>query len=410
MHSVDLTFRRNLDKGRHGWIRLTPAYSITLVENIINELSEHHKQCILDPFSGTGTTGLVSAQYGIPCDLFEINPFLSWLAKTKTRQYTKSEIDSASKATSQIVRAVEKYKDEDLWFPNMNRISRWWNPPTLNVLARVFHGIKRQVTQNREPVTDLLKIAFCRILIAQSNAAFNHQSMSFKKEQNEPLFKDRVLHEISESFESTIKEILRDAAENPIGQVNVFQHNSKTMPPEIRGKYSCIITSPPYANRISYVREVRPYMYWLGFISEARQASDLEWNATGGTWGVATSRLSTWTPQGLFKNDTEFLGMIDRIKPKSTILANYVHRYFEDMYSHFSCLGSVLKERAQVHYIIGNSKFYDVMVPTEEIYVKILENNGFENIRTTRLRKRSSKKELFEYEISGSWHRLRQED
>ena len=58
--TIDLTFKHNTNKGRHGWIRLTPAYSIALVEDILGGLSSHEKEYILDPFSGTGTTGLVS--------------------------------------------------------------------------------------------------------------------------------------------------------------------------------------------------------------------------------------------------------------------------------------------------------------------------------------------------------------
>jgi hypothetical protein len=144
-------------------------------------------------------------------------------------------------------------------------------------------------------------------------------------------------------------------------------------------------------------------MYWLGFTKNARQDAELEWDATGGTWGLATSRLLTWKPLGLFKGEKDFLEMIDKIKSKSTILANYVHRYFEDMFCHFSSLHSVLKENAKLHYIIGNSKFYDVVVPTEKIYARILEQNGFKDVTVKEIRKRSSKKELYEYQVSALW-------
>jgi len=154
---------------------------------------------------------------------------------------------------------------------------------------------------------------------------------------------------------------------------------------------------------MSYVREVRPYMYWLDMIEESKDAADIEWAATGGTWGTATSRLTNWIPKGVFKNDRSFLEMIGQIKKESQLLANYVHRYFEDMHSHFSNLPSVLKQNAKVHYIIGNSKFYDIIVPTQEIYAAILKSNKFEDVKVAMLRKRSSKKELYEYHVSATW-------
>ena len=48
---ADLTFKYNLKQGRHGWIRLTPAYSIKIVRQIL----EKHPEItyVLDPFCGT---------------------------------------------------------------------------------------------------------------------------------------------------------------------------------------------------------------------------------------------------------------------------------------------------------------------------------------------------------------------
>src|SRR5437764_9637134 len=88
-----LTFRGNLEGTRYGWLRLTPAYSVHLV----SELLERHRRevgapVVLDPFCGTGTTALVCAERGIPCDTLDINPFLCWLAAVKTRPYSRSEI------------------------------------------------------------------------------------------------------------------------------------------------------------------------------------------------------------------------------------------------------------------------------------------------------------------------------
>jgi hypothetical protein len=400
---IDLTFKHNIDKGRHGWIRLTPAYSIALVEDILKGLLDHEKQYILDPFSGTGTTGLVSAEHDIPCDLYEINPFLAWVARVKTRHYTMVQIEAAETLASTIADETSE-QDSKLWLPSLYKIERWWNHQILITLARVWDDIQRHSAKNDEGTIDLLKIAFCRLLISWANVAFNHQSMAFKKSESRLLLEDNITQEMLTHFKSITRQILRSASENPIGNVNVLTHNSKEMPFGIKNRYSCVITSPPYANRISYVREVRPYMYWLGFIKEGKQAADLDWNATGGAWGSATSKLLGWKPSGFFQNDKDFILMIEKIKMKSPILANYVHRYFEDMDSHFSSLPSVLKDNAQIHYIIGNSKFYDVIVPTEHIYAKILEKRGFKNIQLILLRRRSSKKELYEYKVSAIWN------
>ncbi len=56
----DYTFKYNEQLGRHGWLRLTPAYSVKLVTEIMDSVPKN--SFILDPFSGTATSGLVAAE------------------------------------------------------------------------------------------------------------------------------------------------------------------------------------------------------------------------------------------------------------------------------------------------------------------------------------------------------------
>jgi hypothetical protein len=58
----EYTFKANRSLGRHGWLRLTPAYGVKLVENLLSSVNT--EAIILDPFSGTATTGLVAAERG----------------------------------------------------------------------------------------------------------------------------------------------------------------------------------------------------------------------------------------------------------------------------------------------------------------------------------------------------------
>ena len=153
---------------------------------------------------------------------------------------------------------------------------------------------------------------------------------------------------------------------------------------------------------MSYVRELRPYMYWLGYLEGSRDAGELDWRAIGGTWGCATSNVAKWSPPldaapVPFKPFEEILGAIAE---KSALLARYVAKYFHDMVLHARSLFPLVAPGGSVDYIVGNSKFYDVILPVEEIFVAIFEAVGFEAVRAKAIRKRSSKKELFEFVVS----------
>ena len=136
---ADLTFKHNLQEGRHGWLRLTPAYSVKLVRQI---LGRHTKpSAILDP--GSGTTGLVCAEFGLPCDLVEINPFLAWLSRAKLYPYTQRDLEEAERlALSVTMQARQPPPDSQLWTPPIRFIERWWPPERLATLARIFHALK----------------------------------------------------------------------------------------------------------------------------------------------------------------------------------------------------------------------------------------------------------------------------
>ena len=190
-----------------------------------------------------------------------------------------------------------------------------------------------------EEALDLLKIAFCRTMMEHAHVSFGHQSMSFKKRQSGgqaslvlPGFEDNPVVVTWEAAVST----LASAARHPIEKrPRVLLADARKLEGLEPACYSSVITSPPYPNRMSYIRELRPYMYWLGFLDGGRAAGELDWKAIGGTWGCATSNLSKWRSDAAVTIPYRgFPAILRRIKDQSDILSRYVHRYFVDMQQH----------------------------------------------------------------------------
>jgi hypothetical protein len=142
-------------------------------------------------------------------------------------------------------------------------------------------------------------------------------------------------------------------------------------------------------------------MYWLGYLQNAREAGELDWKAIGGTWGCATSRVGKWYPEYEIKIPYDgFHNILEEIAEKSDLLSRYIHKYFYDMKQHASEIFSVVKPGGVIHYIVGNSKFYDVLLPVEAIFAGLFKSVGFVNVSIRTIRKRTSKKELFEFVVS----------
>lgn len=402
----DYTQKYNTSSGRHGWLRLTPAYSLKVVEELLEKCDQPVR--VYDPFSGTGTTALSAAYHGHEGVATDINPFLVWLGNAKTDNYSAHTIATASRASAHVAELLREGGFEPAPPPAIHNVERWWDVGPLAALCKLKAAIDAATLEGSQERT-LLLVAFCRTVIKVSNAAFNHQSLSFKVGRQIPI---NFGSDVGLSFAEELEFVLCGARDNPPGSGRVLRGDSRTSPKPVGGLFDLVITSPPYANRMSYIRELRPYMYWLGFLENGSDAGELDWAAIGGTWGIATSRLNGWTRDPTGFDSMTLLAAIESIESADNkngiLLGKYIQKYFDDIWAHLKSMTEVLAPSARLHYIVGNSTFYGTLLETEVIYTQMFRSLGFNGVHCKAIRKRNSKKELIEFEVSGIWPQIRE--
>jgi hypothetical protein len=415
-----LTQRANADAGRHGWLRLTPAYSVRLVRERTAHLPPG--AVVTDPFSGSGTTVLAAAEHGGVGQAVDVNPFLVWLGNVKAASYPAGLLAETRALLPCLAdQAAGCTRDAaGLWAPNLHNIARWWSPGSLAALKALRHVLDQAELPG--PAHDLVSIAFCRTAIKVSNASFNHQSMSFATRPVPAPDDDHVIRR----FTAEAAEILAGAETGLPGSGRVVPGDARDLGAAGLPPCDLLLTSPPYVNRMSYIRELRPYMYWLRFLDQASDAGELDWTAIGGTWGIATSRLHDWTPAApaapagpgapadpaaSADHATPVAAIEDELRAVAALivrdggkhgplLATYVIKYFHDMSAHFSAAFGHVRSGGTASYIVGNSTFYGHVVPAERWYASLLSSAGFTGVRTTVIRKRNSNLALYEYEVT----------
>lgn len=393
----DFTFKFNKSLGRHGWLRLTPTYSVKIVHQCLN--NARPKYLVLDPFSGTATTALVSTEKGLQNVSLDINPFLVWLGTAKYRHYSQSEIASLKRKVDSILQQIN-YDNREYWIPPIHNIERWWDPFTLQLLAKFRYLLAETLGEpGQNPVADLAWAAFCRLVNETSSATFNHVSMSFKNGTRQFDSSLIVLF-----YENIFQYVCNSASQALSGKALILEQDARNM--DVPTKFDIVVTSPPYPNRISYIRELRPYMYWTQFLHNGNDAGELDWKAIGGTWGIATSRLKKWAPaQPRFSDN--LMETCPKIASNENanagLMATYVHKFFDDFHTHLASLRNYMRDGGQIHYILGNSSFYGFFVETDLFVKEIPEQLGYKEIEVMPLRKRNSKKGLIEFCISAKW-------
>lgn len=401
---AEVTFRGKLHSPIHRWYRLTPSFSPQLALDIADAFGLSGSDFVLDPFSGVGTVPLCMKYRGIPACSVELNPYLRFVGMVKTRTYR--DVDAIEDTFRQFLAAFEVERrripsgksasgylaEHADWIPRISNPGRWWSPGNLAQLV----GLRRFVSGfDAEPAhLDLIKMAVLGVLVPLSNAKHNHVSLTFAEV---PLPTVSVLA-VLEAKCAEVVDDLRSVAGLPCSEVEVHRGNSKALsavlPPEARP--SAVITSPPYPNRFSYARETRPHLFFFDFIEDARAVGELETDAIGGTWGKATSVLMSGVEPANATVAALLAPYTGHISGRGPLMANYVTKYFNDLYDHAREVALVCRGRARLAYVIGNSKFYDHPLPSDEILADLFGHFGFDRVRIDRMRKRQSKAGLYE--------------
>lgn len=402
--TTQVTFKGKLGLPIHRWYRLTPSFSPQLALDIAQHFHLSGKDRVLDPFSGVGTVPVCMKYTGIPSGAIELNPYLFFVSAVKTRTYHDvGAVKSCFETFLQRLRphlrplkaldAARQYLDKHAALvPPIHRPGRWWSPCNLAQLVAIRRHLLENLGEYDFP--DLLRMAVLAILVPISNAKHNHVSLTFADRPQPPLDVWGVLAKKLRDMAADLENVRG----KPCAEVQVFRGNSKlvsrVLPRSVR--VSAVITSPPYPNRFSYARETRPHMFFFDFIPSAKAVGQLETEAIGGTWGKATSVLA----KGVEPTNEVVASLLrpytGRIGESGRLMANYVTKYFNDMYSHAKEIASVCRPKARLAYVIGNSKFYGHPLPSDEILAAIFGHFGFTLEAIHKMRRRQSKSGLYE--------------
>lgn len=399
-----VTFRGKMGLPIHRWYRLTPSFSPQLACDIADHFSLTPNDLVLDPFSGVGTVPLCMKYRGIPACSIEINPYLHFVGTVKTRTYT--DIDGIERGLLDFSRlfqieakhlpsddgATQYLSENRIYQPPISHPERWWSPGNLVQLTCLRRLL---LTYPATPEQlDLLRMGVLGILVPVSNAKHNHVSLTYAEK---PLPTVDVAEILRQKY-AEIAADLRAVSTLPHADVTIYRGNSKeasTVLPQSH-RFSAVITSPPYPNRFSYARETRPHLFFFDFIESAAAVGKLETDAIGGTWGHATSVLSKGVEPANDVVRSLLAQYTKNIHGECNLMASYVTKYFNDIYTHAGEIAKVCAPRARLAYVIGNSKFFEHPLPSDEILASIFGHFGFKLDGIERMRRRQSKSGLYE--------------
>lgn len=330
---------------------------------------------VLDPMMGSGTTIVeshIEGRIGIGLDIDPLSLQLS------TVKVTPLDIDRLQKAgeivierANQIIRfeneAIEEYLNN---FDESTKefINYWFLQPTQNELTALYLAIQEIESAT---IKRFLELTFSSIIITKSGGVSRardlaHSRPHLDKLKNPKNAVDQFAYKLRRNIKS-ISEINRASfISNTIGG------DAKIMP-IANESIDLIVTSPPYANAIDYMRAHKFSLVWSG--KKIQDLTELRSRYIG------SERLGDLQPQYLGEHSEKIIRLLtDRDKKKAAIL----RKYLTEMRSVISEMYRVLQKDSAAIIVIGTSTMRDLDIETHLCLADIAQAIGFELVRISK--------------------------
>jgi DNA modification methylase len=321
---------------------------------------------VLDPMMGSGTTiveALLEGRRGIGLD---IDPLALRVSHAKTIPMSADDLrDSGLKVISQaqdllsdngIERLIQKFDSRTKAF-----IDYWFYPNTQRELAALVLSIQ---TVDVSLVRRFLELTFSSIIVTKSGGVSRardlaHSRPHLDKEKNPK----NALEQFSLRLQKNIKSIghleTKDAIAAPLpGDARAMPLKNEVI--------DLIVTSPPYANAIDYMRAHKFPLVWLG--ESVVNLTELRARYIG------SEKINGAQYAGLPDKTESIIRQLEKHdRKKSAIL----RKYFTEMQAVLAEMYRVLRKDSPAIVVVGPSIMRGIDVQTHHCLAEIAQETGF---------------------------------
>jgi len=378
-------FVQNATLPRHRWYHFKEGFSAGLVQSFVHEympMSGGGK--MLDPFVGSGTTALEGARLGYHVDGFEINPFMIFMAKVKTRDYTHSKNIEAL-----ALQCLKNNKiDSAFTLPNdttlieRKGLTKWLL--NKNVALR-FEQIRTAISRLESTrVRELLVLALMSSIVDVANARKDGKCWRYKRNWRQLGFDGSALDNAFAAQMLRFAEDI-DACPKLKGRTAITLADARQFADHCNGTdlYDCVLTSPPYLNSFDYTDIYRPELLMLKHACNANELRKLRFATLRShvqiAWEPSPPLDITLLKQKVreINNKVLWCGRIPEM----------INAYFVDLDSVIGQCAKLLKVGATAAFVVADSAYSGVVIPVDLVLAEILERRGFTVKKITLFRK-----------------------
>jgi len=324
---------------------------------------------VLDPMMGSGTTvveALLEGRYGIGLD---IDPLALRLGQVKTMPL---DIDSLWTAGNRVIsranallsngKTIEQSFSRRFDERTKAFIDYWFLPVTQRELMALVLAIQ-EVTD--ASTRRFLELTFSSVIITKSGGVSRARDLAHSRPH---LDETKIPKNAIEQFSLRLRKNLAGIAQLKTNGTMAFPvaGDARSMP--FAGEtIDLIVTSPPYANAIDYMRAHKFSLVWLGESIEDLSALRAEYIGSERTRHVQYAALP---------HDSEQI--IEQLAQRDGSKAAILRKYLTEMRSVLAEMYRVLRSDSAAIVVVGTSVMRNIDVQTHRCLAGIAAEAGFE--------------------------------
>lgn len=369
-----LNYSNEGDKAKQRWYRYKEGFSIEFVKNAITEYLGNDVRCIMDPFTGSGSTMIAANKIGASFVGFEVNPFSFFLAVVKSYILSEKEVKSFEFRYKLILEELKKGNTEEYKLPALSFANKVFQ----NEVELYFMSCKAKIDKVEETrIKHLLLLGW--ISCIEDLSEYRKAGNGLKKRKTvKPriLTKDSVIQRLENEYSMILEDLVSYESEkqyeNILYNTSCLDFGRIIKPESIDG----IIFSPPYANCFDYTEIYKLELWFGGFISSY---DDLKQYRKLSLKSHLNADFSQDLTHALKMSEllSESVKQLSSAKLWDKKIPKMITGYFYDMFNVIDNCYSSLRKGGFCGIVVGNSAYGGVIVPTDLILAQYAESIGF---------------------------------
>ncbi|HYA94054.1 MAG TPA: DNA methyltransferase [Thermodesulfobacteriota bacterium] len=330
---------------------------------------------VLDPMMGSGTTlveALLERRKGIGLDIDPLALRLGY-AKTitvdrnKLREFGNKVLRKAYHYLSdreKVQRSLSHFFDEK----TKRFIDYWFLPNTQRELMALVLAIQ-DVTD--KIARQFLELTLSSIIVTKSGGVSRARDLAHSRPH---LDETKIPKDALDQFSFRLKKNLSGIEESTADGIErlVIKADARSMP-IADGVVNLIVTSPPYANAIDYMRAHKFSLVWFG-------GSVTELSRLRATY-VGSERIGSMVNDVLPKFPQRVVNELQQLDQKKGMI---LRKYFAEMKAIFSEMFRVLREGSPAIVVVGTSTMRGIDTQTHHCLADIAARTGFDVVGVPR--------------------------